>query len=84
MTKFFSISTSERFGMFESFDFISYDGKLNKKLGLSSLYKSKSSSLVDNPNGKISDLCLRVHCRQYKVHFHPLLPIYYTLQDVFT
>ena len=58
MTKLFSGSTSKRFGMFESFDLISYDGKLNKKLGLSIWYKSESSSLVDNPNGKISDFCL--------------------------
>ena len=52
--------------MFESFDLISYDGKLTKKLGLSAWYESKSSSLVDHPNEKISDFCLNVHCRQYQ------------------
>ena len=60
----FSISTSERLGIFDSLDFVSNDGKFYRKLGTSIQYKSKSSSLVNNPSGKISTLCLIVHCKQ--------------------
>ena len=64
LTMLFSISVSERFGIFDSLDFISNDGKFCRKLGTSISYKSRSSSLINNLNGKISALCLIVHCKQ--------------------
>ena len=57
------MSKSERFGLFDSLDFISNVGKFCTKFGTSIPYKSRSSSLV-NPNGKISALYLIVHCKQ--------------------
>ena len=64
LTILFSVSTSERFDIFDSLDFISNDGNFCAKLLTSIPYISRSSSLVNNLSGQISALCLTVHCKQ--------------------